>query len=149
MVPEKRSAAPERRMSVLGSLWRGSFARRRRGPRRGSDRHLAMTDWFEPQWLATAIVILVLSTVDALLTLELVSRGATEVNLLMAPLVYGSGHAFALWKLGLTGLGVIVLTLLARMRVLGRFAVGGILYVVLCGYLVLVGYEVWLLRELS
>jgi hypothetical protein len=108
-----------------------------------------MTDWFEPQWLATAIVILLLSTTDALLTLELISRGATEINPLMEPLVHGSGHGFAFWKLGLTAFGVIVLTLLARMRLLGRFAVGWILYLVLCGYLVLVGYELWLLRQVS
>jgi hypothetical protein len=108
-----------------------------------------MTDWFQPQWLATAIAILLLSTLDALLTLELVSRGASEVNPLMDPLVRGSGHGFAFWKFGLTGFGVIVLTLLARMRILGRFAVGWILYLVLCGYLVLVGYELWLLRSLA
>jgi hypothetical protein len=145
----RRRAARERRESILVALWRGSFSRRRHGPRRGGDRHLAMTDWFQPQWLVTAILILLLSALDALLTLELVSRGATEINPLMEPLVRGSGHGFAIWKLGLTSLGVIVLTLLARMRVLGRFAVGWILYLVLCGYLVLVGYELWLLRTLA
>jgi hypothetical protein len=151
MAPESsgRRAARERRESILAALWHGSFIRRRLGPRRGGDRHLAMTDWFEPQWLATAIVILLLSTTDALLTLELISRGATEINPLMEPLVHGSGHGFAFWKLGLTAFGVIVLTLLARMRLLGRFAVGWILYLVLCGYLVLVGYELWLLRQVS
>jgi hypothetical protein len=42
-----------------------------------------------------------------------------------------------------------LVTLLARMRLLGRFAVGWILYLVLCGYLVLVGYELWLLGMLA
>jgi hypothetical protein len=151
MAPEsrRRRAARERRESILIALWHGSFARRRHGPRRETDRHLAMTDWFQPQWLATAIVILLLSSMDALFTLELVSRGATEINPLMEPLVRGSGHGFAFWKLGLTAFGVVVLTLLARMRLLGRFAVGWILYLVLCGYLVLVGYELWLLRSLA
>ncbi len=146
---EQRQSAPERRSSIWGALWRGSFLRRRLGPRRGTDRHPVMTDWFEPQWLVTAIIILLLSTADALLTLELVSRGAREANPLMEPLVHGSGHGFALWKLGLTALGVVVLTLLARMRILGGIAVGSILYVVLCGYLVLVGYELWLLQGLT
>ena len=108
-----------------------------------------MTDWYQPQWLATAIIILLLSTVDALLTLRLISLGASEVNPLMEPLVHGSGRGFALWKFGLTALGVILLTLLARMRILGGIAVGSILYLVLCGYLVLVGYELWLLRVLG
>jgi hypothetical protein len=107
-----------------------------------------MTDWFQPQWLATAILILALSTADAVLTLALVHRGAIEMNPLMDPLIRGSGHGFALWKLGLTALGVVVLTMLAKLRILGGIAVGSILYVVLCVYLVLVGYEVWLLHTL-
>ncbi len=146
---QQRQAAKERRLSILGALWRGSFARRRLGPRRETDSHPAATDWFSPQWLATTILILVLSSADALLTLELVSRGATEMNPFMEPLVGGSGHGFAYWKLGLTAFGVVILTMLARFRILGGIAVGNILYVVLCGYLALVGYELWLLGKLA
>jgi Domain of unknown function (DUF5658) len=146
---QRRQAPVERRVSILGAFWRSSFARRRLGPRRGTDRHPVMTDWFPPQWLATAILILMLSTADALLTLELVSHGASEMNPLMDPLVRGSGHGFALWKLGLTALGVVVLTILARFRILGGIAVGSILYLVLCAYLVLVVYELWLLDRLT
>lgn len=107
-----------------------------------------MTDWFQPQWLATAIIILILSSVDAMLTLALISRGAIEINPFMEPLVRGSGQSFALWKLGLTSMGVVVLTMAARLRVLGRIVVGSVLYVVLGGYLVLVGYEFSLLRSI-
>ena len=137
---------PERRASIFHALWRGSFARRRLGPRRGTDRHPVMTDWFQPQWLATAILILLLSCVDALLTIELIGRGATEINPVMEPLVHGSARAFALWKLGLTAMGVVVLTAVARYRLPGGIAVGNLLYAVLCGYVALVGYELWLLR---
>jgi hypothetical protein len=146
---QQRQSAADRRTSILRALWRGSFARRRLGPRRDTDSHPAATDWFSPQWLATTILILVLSSADALLTLELVSRGATEMNPFMDPLVSGSGHGFAYWKLGLTAFGVVILTMLARFRILGGIAVGNILYVVLCGYLVLVGYELWLLGKLA
>jgi len=107
-----------------------------------------MTDWFHAQWLATAMLIMILSSVDAVLTLALISRGAIEINPLMEPLVRGSGHGFAFWKLGLTSMGVVVLTLAARLRVFGGIPVGCLLYVVLCGYLVLVGYEFWLLRSI-
>jgi hypothetical protein len=65
----------------------------------------------------------------------------------MEPLVQGSGRDFAYWKFGLTSIGVITLTLLARLRVWGK-AVGTVLYVVLVGYLVLVGYELFLLRNI-
>lgn len=107
-----------------------------------------MTDWFQPQWLATAIIILILSSVDAVLTLALISRGAIEINPLMEPLVRGSGQSFALWKFGLTSMGVVVLTMVARLRVFGGVIVGSLLYVVLAGYLVLVGYELLLLRSI-
>ncbi len=138
----------ERGLSILSALWHISFARRGLGPRLDTDRHPVMTDWFQPQWLATAMIILILSSVDAVLTLELISRGAIEINPLMEPLVRGSGHGFAIWKLGLTSMGVVMLTMVVRRRIIGRFAVGGLLYVVLSGYLVLVGYELSLLRSI-
>jgi len=65
----------------------------------------------------------------------------------MAPLVKGSGHSFGYWKMGLTSMGVITLTLLARLRFWGR-AVGTVLYAVLAGYIVLVAYELFLLRNI-
>lgn len=143
-----RRAPAERRFSILGALWQSSFARRRLGPRRDTDRHPVMTDWFQAQWLATAMIILILSSVDAVLTLALISRGAIELNPFMEPLVRGSGHSFAYWKLGLTSIGVVVLTMAARLRIFGRVPVGSLLYVVLGGYLVLVGYEILLLHSI-
>jgi hypothetical protein len=106
-----------------------------------------VTDWFHPQWLAIAITVLLLSLADAILTLTLISKGASEVNPVMDPLVHGSGHGFAFWKMGLTAMGVVVLTVLARLRIWGR-AVGNVLYVVLAGYIVLVIYELFLLRNI-
>ena len=84
---------------------------------------------------------------DALLTLTLISHGATEVNPFMAPLVSGSGRSFAFWKVGLTAMGVVTLTLLARLRVRGQL-VGHLLYLALGGYIALVSYELYLLRNI-
>jgi hypothetical protein len=145
-MPERRLRI-ERRRSVLRALWRGNFARRRLAPRRSNERHAVVTDWFHTQWLAVGILILLLCGADALLTLTLISRGAVEVNPVMDPLVRGSGQSFALWKFVLTSMGVVILTLLARLRMFGR-AVGTILYVFLAMYVVLVGYEIFLLRNI-
>ncbi len=92
-------------------------------------------------------MVLLLSVTDALLTLTLISHGAIEVNPFMVPLVRGSGHAFAYWKIGLTAAGVVVLTLLGRLRIWGR-TVGHVLYLILAGYIVLVVYELFLLRNI-
>ena len=108
---------------------------------------MVVTDWFHPQWLALTIGILLLCFLDAIFTLTLISNGASEINPLMEPLVHGSGHTFGYWKIGLTAMGVTTLTLLARLRFWGK-AVGTVLYAVLLGYIALVGYELFLLRNI-
>jgi hypothetical protein len=136
----------DRRIHVLRALLLGSFNPRRRGPRRADEREVGAVDWHHPQWLAIAMLILLFSCTDALLTLMLVERGASEANPLMAPLVGGSGVAFALVKIGLTAGGVVLLTQLARMRAFGRIPVGVLLYTVLAIYGALIAYEFGLLN---
>ena len=93
------------------------------------------------------MLIVLFSCVDAFLTLTLMDRGAYEVNPFMAPLVGRSALAFALVKIGLTGGGVVLLTLLARMKAFGRVPVSLLLYTVLLGYGALLVYEFRLLQE--
>jgi hypothetical protein len=135
-------------MHVLRALLHGSFNPRRRGPRRVDERALSAVDWHHPQWLAIAMLIVVSSCIDALLTLMLVERGAYEANPLMAPLVGGSGLVFAAVKIGLTAGGVVLLTQLARVRAFGRISVGVLLYTVLAIYSALIVYEFGLLNAL-
>jgi hypothetical protein len=143
----ERRAAPDRRKRFLYSLFYGSFNPRRRSPRRTDARSLRDLDWHHPQWLAVAMLIIVLSCVDAALTLSLMSHGAYEVNPFMAPIVGGSPLVFTLIKVGLTAGGVVLLTLAARMRAFGRLPVSFLLYAVLIGYGTLVVYELKLLEE--
>ena len=138
----------DRRKRVLGSLIYGSFHPRRRGARRDGEHNLTSVDWHHPQWLAIATLILVLSCVDAFLTLMLISHGAYEVNPVMAALVDGSAVGFALVKIGMTSVGVVMLTLLARLRTFGRIPVGVILYSVLALYGTLICYEFRMLSTL-
>src|SRR5688572_6726861 len=145
---DRRRHPAERRSSILVALWQGNFSRRRHAPRRQSDRHPVVTDWFQSKWLVATIGILLLSCTDAFLTLQLLSLGAEEVNPIMEPLVHGSGHGFALAKFSLTALGVVVLTVLARFKVFGWLVVGSILWVVLAAYVLLVVYEVVLLTHI-
>ena len=126
----------------------GSFNPRRRSPRRGSEASFAAVDWHHPQWLGVAILILLLSCADAFLTLTLIDHGAYEVNPLMAPLVAGSPLLFTLVKVGLTGGGVVILTLLARLRAFRRIPIGAVLYALLATYAVLVVYEAQLLERI-
>jgi hypothetical protein len=144
--PDRRNATDRRRRTVY-SLFYGSFNPRRRTPRRTDARSLRDLDWHHPQWLAVAILIVVLSCIDAALTLSLLSHGAYELNPIMAPIVGGSPLFFTLIKVGLTASGVVLLTLAARMRAFGRIPVSWLLYAVLVGYGTLVVYELGLLEE--
>jgi Domain of unknown function (DUF5658) len=143
---ERRNASDRRRRTLFG-LFYGSFHPRRRLPRRTDARSLRDLDWHHPQWLAVAMLIVVLSCVDAALTLSLMSHGAYEVNPVMAPIVDGSPLIFTLIKVGMTAGGVVLLTLAARMRAFGKVPVSFLLYAVLIGYGTLVVYELKLLEE--
>jgi hypothetical protein len=141
----ERRRGPDRRTRVARALVYGSFKPRRLGPRRAGEQSLAAIDWYHPWWLAIATLILGLCASDAVLTVVLISRGAYEVNPFLAPLLSGSGVLFVAVKIGLTGVGVVVLTLLSRAKAFGRMPVALLLYAVLIGYAVLVAYELRLL----
>lgn len=138
---------PDRRKRVLWSLVYGSFHPRRRGPRRAGEHSLTAVDWHHPQWLAIGTLIVAFSCADAFLTLVLIGHGAYEMNPFMAPLVGGSAAGFAMTKIGLTAIGVLLLTQLARLRTFGRIPVGAILYSVLVIYGTLIFYEFRLLAR--
>ena len=140
----ERRARVERRKRILRSLLRGSLQPRRRDARRGTDAGFAAVDWHQSRWLAVALLIVILSCADAFFTLALLADGAYEANPVMATLLDGSPHWFALAKIGLTSMGVIVLTVVARRRAFGRVPVGVVLYTVLVVYATLVAYEYWL-----
>ncbi|MBV9343797.1 MAG: hypothetical protein JO341_08865 [Gammaproteobacteria bacterium] len=139
----------DRRSQVLRALLQGNLRPRRYGPRRASERAITAVDWHHPQWLAVAVLIVLLSCLDAGLTLSLIAHDlADEWNPLMAPLVGGSPLRFAAIKIGLTAAGVIMLTQLSRLRTFGRVPAGAFLYGVLALYGVLVSYEYWLLNSI-
>jgi hypothetical protein len=142
-----RRTGTDRRKESLRALFYGSFNPRRRGSRREGERRVSNVDWHDPQWLAVAMLIVLFSCVDAFLTLTLIDHGAYEVNPFMAPLVGGSALAFALVKIGLTAGGVVLLTVLARLRVFGRVPVSLLLYSVLVAYGVLLWWEFRLLQD--
>jgi hypothetical protein len=144
----ERRNEPDRRVNVVHALLYGSMHPRRLGPRRGGEQRLGAIDWHHPWWLAVGLLIVALSCADAALTLLLIAHGAYEVNPLLAPLVRASGAAFILLKVGLTGGGIVCLTMLARLRVFGWLPVRLILYAVLLAYVVLIVYELTLLGML-
>ena len=66
----------------------------------------------------------------------------------MAAVVYKSAALFAALKMAMTGCGVILMVMLARYRFMRLVRVDVVMYVLLIGYLMLLTYEFWMLREL-
>ena len=146
-------SSPERRVSVnrrrrlWWSMWYGSLhPRRRRPPRRDDETRFSPPDLHEPHLFAVAMGIVLLSVADAFMTVTLLSNGAIEANPLMAAVIYKSAALFASIKMTLTGIGVIIMVLLARYRFMRMVRVQFVLYAVLVGYLSLLTYEYLMLR---
>ena len=148
VVSDRRGRSDRRRLSLWSVIY-GGFRPRRRDVRRTNDGSLPVVDWHEAHLLAVAIGILLLCCADAFLTLNLLVLGAHEANPVMARLIYTDVTLFAAVKMGLTGVGVLVLVLLARYRLFGRFPVVTALYAALMAYCALVIYELGLLFHLS
>lgn len=122
-------------------------AGRRRRPRRASDRRRPYCpDRFNSRLFAGILLVIALSLTDALLTLVLISRGAAEINPVMA---YWLGHGpgvFVGVKYLLTCLPLMIL-LVCHDKVLG---IGGTrvhhLFPVFVGlFATVVGWQIFLL----
>ncbi len=144
---QERRRRRERRLQVWWSVCYGSFNPRRRAPpRRLDDSRFHLLDWHSAHLLAVAISILLLSVVDAFMTVVLLQGGADEVNPIMAVLIYRSVALFAALKMGMTSLSIILMVFLARHRFMRLVRVEWVLYGVLIAYASLVGYEIGMLK---
>jgi len=141
----ERRRGPDRRHTTLLSFLKGGVTPRRRGGRRTGEHHLPI-DWHEPYLLFLSVTILLLSVVDAFLTLTLLTVGATEANPVMAFVLSHYPHLFALSKMGFTGIGVLVLVAVARARLFRVMRVGAVLQGLFVAYVALIAYEWWLLH---
>ena len=140
----ERRERDERRNFTLGTILRGSVRARRRAGRRYDDAY--HIDWHEPDLLFLSVTTLLLSVIDAFLTLTLLRHGAREANPLLHYVLLHHPELFAIIKMGLTGAGVLVLVAMARARLFRVIRVKLVLQACMLGYVVLIGYELWLLR---
>jgi hypothetical protein len=141
----ERRGGDDRRRTTFRTFLQSGITPRRRGGRRADEHHLPI-DWHEPYLLALALTILLLNVLDAFFTITLLTAGAREANPVIAFVLDEHPKLFALTKMGLTGVGVLVLVAVARARLFNVLRVGSLLHAVLAGYMSLIAYEWWLLR---
>lgn len=132
------------RTLVCGLLWS-----RRRNFRRDEDAGIPFSDWYHPWLFFLAVGTMLMSCLDAFLTLRLLDQGMYEANPVMAAFLEQGVASFALSKVFLTGTGILILVYLARVRFLNFLRTGLFLTLFFSLYASLVCYEfVNLLRYL-
>lgn len=118
---------------------------RRVGERRLKWNKLNYVDRYPWHLMLCIIAILMLSSLDAHLTLNILSRGGEELNWFMLAAMNESIEKFIGVKLALTGLAIVLLTIHHDMQYWWRLRVRHMLYLTLTGYVGLIGYEIILL----
>ena len=108
---ERRSGS-DRRQQAHYNLKRIFKPGSRENVRREADRErITFLDRYSPTLFICITLILVLSILDAVFTLYLVSKGATEINPVMAYYLDVGPRAFLMVKYGLTCFSILVLLL--------------------------------------
>ncbi len=143
--PERRLSIDRRRVNPLLADYRWAFRGRRRGPRREDESGWA--DIYDARLVLTMLAILMLSGLDAGLTLSLLESGVVwEANPIMRFLIEHDVRVFVNVKTVITAAGLLFMVVASQAKLLGRVRVRTVLHGVLGLYVILIGYELMLVR---
>ncbi|MFK8016026.1 MAG: DUF5658 family protein [Gammaproteobacteria bacterium] len=137
---ERRQAAP------FFSVYQLGINGKRRRARREAEHGPAYVDHYHPAVILCALAVIIMSAMDAAFTLRLLQAGAVELNSLMAILIEDDVRKFVAFKLALTSLAVLLLVIHHDVRLGPWLRVRHIQYTTLAAYVVLICYELALLR---
>lgn len=104
-----------------------------------------MLDRFDSGIMTLVILLMILSIMDAVFTLIIISRGGSEANPFMDVLLQHSVWAFTGFKMMLTSIPAVFLVATHNLLLLGRYRAGSILAAMVGLYLGLIGYHLFLL----
>jgi hypothetical protein len=139
----------DRRTLGWRTVFYGFLRSRRRLHRREEEADVRFIDWHHPWLFFLAVGTMLMSCLDAFMTLQLIDRGMVEVNPVMAAVIGHGTTVFAASKLFLTGIGVLALVFLAKAQFLNRFRTGLFLTMIFGFYACLICYEfVFLLQTI-
>jgi hypothetical protein len=145
---ERRNGHDRRRHSWRTLTYCGLHGRgRRRQVRRQG--HNYYLDWYDPALVFTGVAVLLMSSMDALFTLTLLSKGAYEANYFMAQLLELSIEVFVWSKVAITVAGVMFLLMHANFQVLGITSGKRMLQFMVPVYGLLIVYELVLLGAIA
>lgn len=139
-IPNNRIETDRRRFSWR-TVFFGFTRSRRHATRRDGEPDPVYTDWHHPWLFFLATGIMLMSSLDAFFTLQLLERGAYEANPVMAAVMERGTTSFTASKMALTGFGILSLVFLARSMFFNRLRTGLILTAFFSFYAVLICYE--------
>ena len=119
----------------------------RESTRRADDRNgIIVFDRYKPSQVVSIIIVLILSLLDALLTLILLSQGAKELNPVMQFYLNYGAREFIYVKYGLTALPMLII-LFAKDALVSRYQIDiGVLFYIFGAFFGLViTWEIYLL----
>lgn len=135
----------DRRVFTMSTALKSLTLTRRKKHRRHDENPNAQKDWYHPKLFVLVIGIMLLSILDAFLTLKLLSNGAIEANPIMNYFLGIGVSAFIMSKMLLTGASIMFLTALSSYLFLDRFLISKLITISFIGYMVLISYELILL----
>ena len=146
-ISNKRSQDRRQSIPFLCPFHLGIKTGRRVGERRTTNRGEAVyVDCYAGHLMLCTIAILFLSIGDAFFTLNILANGGEELNWLMAILIEDNVEKFVAFKLALTSMALILLVIHHNVQLTVGMRVRHLKYIVLTGYSVLIGYELYLLE---
>ncbi len=113
--------------------------------RRTQDRRYPVLDHFDSGVVTLAVALMILSVLDCIFTLAIISRGGSEANPFMDMLLQQSIWLFAGFKMLLTGLPAIALVATGNILLFGRYRARSILAALVGVYIALMFYHFYLL----
>ena len=145
---EYQARGLDRRSPSLKTLHGALFKSRRRGARREGEHINNYVDWYGYWTLIATFSIILLCVTDAFLTVVLLSNGAQEMNVLMDWLIQKDIRSFAIVKISVTSMALIVLVMHLNFRVYKYIAVRYLLFALVPLYSLLIAHELRMLSQL-
>lgn len=143
---ERRGNAERRSIRGAFRLIAKQEGLRRRTGRREEDLDRGYyTDRHDAPLLLIAMSVLLFAALDAILTLQLIAYGATELNPFMRILIDVDVYLFAWFKMALTAVVLIIAVSHANYRLFGMWRTRSVLLFALWVYVALVTYQLTLL----
>ncbi len=143
---ERRKSQDRRSMKGAFRLAAGKKSLRRKSGRRAEDHATGYyTDRHDAPLLLVAMSVLLFSALDSIFTLQLVARGAEELNPFLKMLMEIDVNLFAWGKMAITAVVLVVLVSHANYVVFGKFRIRTLLLFSLGFYVCLIIYQVGLL----